>query len=101
MSSPIPPFPEPILVEDGRAWLPVSIAPGYFVLTHLHAGCGLGWAPFGGADLILLNVTGGGDPESKPERYESVAFTISRCGLRALISDLQLIEQQLDPVDRP
>lgn len=89
-----PPMDTPILLSDrGTVFVPHSFYAGVSTELPLSRGTALAWAPFPEVDGTLL-VFAGGNPAEPTD--ESIAVTVSRVGLRALIRDLQSIDRQLD-----
>lgn len=91
-AEPLAPMRDPVLVSDrGDAWMPHPFYRGMRTLLPLCEGIALAWAPCAPASGILLSLWGG-NPDNPSD--EAIACTISRNGLRALIRDLQSIDQQ-------
>lgn len=90
---PIAPFPDPVVINDwGHVFVPHAFFPRSVISLPLCRGAALGWTPFPEVAGVLLAIFGG-NPDALSD--ESMALTLSRDGLRALIADLQSIDDQL------
>lgn len=90
----LPPFSTPVIVRpSGTAILPYPFAEHVNATVMVCAGVSLGWAPWPTGDAILLSIWGG-TPQTRPSEH-NVTATLSRDGLRALITDLQAVDAQL------
>ncbi|HKY80850.1 MAG TPA: hypothetical protein VJM09_05190 [Sphingobium sp.] len=93
-AGPIAPFPDPLLLNDwGEVLVPHAFFPWSHTSLPLSRGLAMGWAPFAAVDGALIAFFGG-NPDAPTD--ESIAVSLSRDGLRALIRDLQAIDQQLE-----
>ena len=93
LDRPCAPFAAPILVNDrGEGFFPHAFCQGEVMLLPICRGLAMGWAPAPEANGVLLSIFAG-NPDTPTD--ESVATVLSHDGLRALIADLQSIEQQL------
>lgn len=94
LPGPIAPFPGPVIINDwGEVFVPHAFFPRSVTSLPLCRGAALGWAPFPEVGGVLLAVFGG-NPDAPSD--ESMAVALSRDGLRALIADLQSIDEQLE-----
>lgn len=88
------PLPAPVLLSDrGTVFAPHAFYAGVSAELPLSRGMALHWTPFPEIDGALLFFAGGNPAEPTDE---SIAVTVGRDGLRALIRDLQSIDRQLD-----
>ncbi|WP_236576306.1 hypothetical protein [Sphingobium sp. S8] len=92
-SEPSAPFAGPILIDDfGNGYFPHAFMPGTATALPICRGLAKGWAPAPEVGGVLLAIFAGNPDEPTDE---AVATLLSRDGLRALIADLQSIDQQL------
>ena len=87
------PFAGPILIDDfGNGYFPHAFLAGAATALPICRGLAKGWAPAPEIGGVLLAMFAGNPDEPTDE---ALATLLSRDGLRALIADLQSIDQQL------